>query len=128
MTTKKVSRFGLKMATLGAVRNMPSIRNMKIFATTSALSLCAATALTACGGTETDKVRARAATDLPCDEKSISVQSLGATSPEDTLYTAAGCGRTQRYVCTQTMIEQVRRARVEPRTDCHLDVANASSH
>lgn len=83
------------------------------------LSICVATALTACAYTDADKVRARAATDLRCDKESVAVEEVGALGPEDTLYTATGCGRSQKYVCTQTMIDQVRAAPMAPRTDCY---------
>lgn len=87
-------------------------------------------ALSACARSEADMVRARAASDLQCDARNVTIQPSATPFPRETLYRVSGCGRATVYRCTQPVTDELQRSMPTPaesRTVCQVDAPSGTS-
>ena len=87
-------------------------------------------ALAACAHSETDMVRARAASDNHCNPSNVTVRETGNPFPRETLYEASACGHVTVYRCTRPVTDELQGSLPTPaetRTECKLDSPPAAN-
>ncbi len=87
-------------------------------------------ALAACAHSESDMVRARAASDNNCDSSKVTVRETGNPFPRETLYEATACGHVTVYRCTRPVTDDLANSMptaAETRTECKVDSPPATT-